>query len=150
MEAELEAAIHALSGHIGPEKLERIRAIVQTNLARGRLDLYLSDHLHTPQDYVRRVAGYYERLHPTLHSLQVLKSEETWLPLYERLQRWAYKFLVRQGVASAQAASLMVEAAQAAAVTIATTYFPYDVEFEPWAVTILRQSCLQLIRHSRP
>jgi RNA polymerase sigma factor (sigma-70 family) len=63
------------------------------------------------------------------------------------MQRWAYRFLVKQGFdASKNTWENAKECAGDAARSILMAYFPYDTDFEPWARVVVRNTCLKFIR----
>lgn len=126
----------------------RIKPILLMNLERGRIDGFIGDDIRLLDAYVERVAAQYRQLHPYIHKLQVERDDEAWEPLFEKLQEWAYNFLLRNNFSATLAThETAMDCGTAAAITLLDAYFPYDTDFEPWAHVIARNACLKFFRN---
>jgi hypothetical protein len=126
---------HALTGEIS--------RIVRANFNDGRVHLFLEgSQAPGVEDYVRLVVKTYRQLSPYVHNLQVRRAKAAILPLYEQLQTWAYNLLLQKshapGMASLKGAEIC---GQTALLAILAAPFPYDIQFESWAMIRLRQVC---------
>src|SRR5688572_22942532 len=90
-DGNLDNGLEKAYGAMGRELAGKIRPIVSVNLARGRVHHFLREReAHTPAGYVSRVAEIYDRTCDYVHEVQVVRSEEVWQPLYDKLMRWAF------------------------------------------------------------
>jgi hypothetical protein len=141
----LEREVEAISQTLSPAAAVELDLIVRANFNDGRVDLFLEgDPSLDIHDYVRLVAETYQQLSPYLHDLQARRSDGAILPLYEQMQRWAYNLLLQKGhTPGMPALEAAVGYARDAILAILLTSFPYDTQFEPWAMLRLRQVCRQ-------
>ncbi len=147
IEAQLEQILSSVAAQRDARFAADLRPILLANLERGRIDFYLNGQAPAQlHEYVWRVADYYQRLSPYLHSLQQAKSPEVWEPLLKTLRQWANAILLHTPGLSIDRDQLSAEYAAASAEKILTAYFPYDTEFEPWAYVLVRNVCRQLLR----
>jgi RNA polymerase sigma factor (sigma-70 family) len=151
LEEALEEVLKLEANKWGNSLVMAIRPIIVTNLRSGRVSYFLDKVVERePAEYVGRVAGFYKQLSPYLHQVQVEKSEEVWRPLFERLQRWVYNFLVSNNFAAdCHTHNRAIEYATEAAATLLTAYFPYDVGFEAWAYILTRNVTCKLLKQSK-
>jgi hypothetical protein len=141
--AALDHEVATISHSLPPALTGEIRRIVRANLSDGRVHLFLEGPGPPGiEDYVRLVAKTYRQLSPYIHDLQVRRAKAVILPLYEQLQTWAYNLLLQKshapGMASLKGAEIC---GQSALLAILAAPFPYDTQFEPWAMMRLRQVC---------
>jgi RNA polymerase sigma factor (sigma-70 family) len=126
----------------------RIKPILLMNLDRGRIHGFIGDDISLLDAYVERVAAQYQQFHPYIHKLQVERDDEVWAPLFEKLQEWAYNFLLRNNFSATLAThEIAMDCGTTAAMTLLDAYFPYDTDFEPWAHVITRNACLKFFRN---
>lgn len=126
----------------------KIKPILLTNLDRGRIDGFIGDNISLLDGYVERVVTHFKQLHPYIYKLQVERDDEVWGPLFEKLQEWAYNFLLRNNFsATPDTHETAMNCGTAAAITLLEAYFPYDTDFEPWAHVIARNACLKFFRN---
>jgi RNA polymerase sigma factor (sigma-70 family) len=125
----------------GSELAAAVAPIIFTNLDKGRLQTYLERESCSPDDYVERVANKYEKWHDHVCAVQIEKRTDVWQPLYEQLQKWAFGYLSRMSYPNYVSQDEKLEQAQACAaetaVVLIDAFFPYDVNFEPWACVVL-------------
>lgn len=145
---EIEQALANFAMRISPEQYTFVRQIIYTNLSRARLKYFLNKHPgHAPTDYVEHVVETYLRLTDYLTQVQVKKTEEVWEPLFERIKKWCGRFLIKNGFSyKPETNELIYEYAQEAALALVHARFPYDTEFDPWAVVIVHNVCLKRMR----
>lgn len=143
----LEDALSPIEVEKGKKMTEAIRPIIYTNLARGRIQQYLDEQQNVNlTDYVRIVAHKYEHLHSYLIKVQVEKDPEIWEELFQKLQRWAYEFLrSKQEVVGRNIIQDAIDCAANASSTILVAQFPFDIDFERWAVLLVQNACEKLI-----
>lgn len=149
IERDIDAALRMVTEFKGAEVAHKIKPILSANLDRGRVQYYLAgdpDRIHA---YVRLVADTFTELAPYLHQLQSKQDPEVWVPLYERMQTWAYNFLLRKNFpAGRDTRDLAVECATEAAIHLLHSHFPYDTAFDPWAHILVQNACRKFIHNS--
>lgn len=147
----LEEALRREARKRGNKVAQALRPILATNLKTGRVGYFLDeDKEREPAEYVERVVGIYQRLNDYIRQVQVEKCEEVWQPLYAKLQRWIYNFLVGHNFAAgAHTQNLAVEYAAEAATAVLTSYFPYDVAFDAWAYILSRNVVCKQLKQSQ-
>lgn len=124
-----------------------IRPILYANLDRGRVETFIGNDLSRVGEYMQRVIEQYARLNLYIQSVQDERSDTVWQPLFQKLQIWAYSFLLRKNFALGDSTRVIAEeCATEAALRILDAYFPYDTDFEPWAHTIITITCLRFFR----
>jgi RNA polymerase sigma factor (sigma-70 family) len=142
----LEQALHSLAEIHEAGFIRQLKLILLKNLDRGRLQSFTEGRLDHVSAYVGRVANSFSTLQPYLTKLQSERDPETWAPLFERMQTWAYNFLLRKGFAAEERTrELAAERATEAAVTILNAHFPYDTDFDPWAHILVQNTCRKFI-----
>jgi RNA polymerase sigma factor (sigma-70 family) len=149
IERGIEAALMMATEFVGADVARKIKPILSANLDRGRVQYFLAgdpDRIHA---YVRLVADNFTKLNPYLHQLQSEQDTEVWAPLYERMQTWAYNFLLRKNFpAGRDTCDLAVECATEAAIHLLHSHFPYDTGFDPWAHILVQNACRKFIQGS--
>lgn len=144
---ELEKALKLLEQKGYPFTAE-IRPILFTNLDRDRIDGFIQGQISCVVEYAQRVADYYVRLCPYIEAVQNERTDEVWEKLFEKLQEWTYNFLLRNNFsATLSTREIAMDCGTAAAITLLDAYFPYDIEFEPWAHIIARNACFKFFRN---
>ncbi len=124
-----------------------IRPILYSNLERGRIEAYLEGDIDRLGEYVERLAARYAGLSASIHEIQTERTNKAWEPLFERMQTWAFNFLVRKGFhADDSTREIAVECASDAASMLMKAHFPYDTDFDPWAHVIVQNACRKFIR----
>ena len=118
------------------------------NLKNGRGNFFLENIPNaSPQDYVFHVVETYERLSPYVQGVQIERSPDIWIELYETLQKFAYNFLVKKGLYSGKSTfHLGIDCATDAAIAILDARFPYDTDFDPWIYNFVKFACLKRIQ----
>lgn len=146
IKSEIDKALQVLSEQQGVSLATKIRPILYANLDRGRVQNYIEDNINRVPEYVTRVTEKYQRLHKFLHEMQIEKVSETWKPVLDQLEKWAYRFLVKKGYPEvATTWQNAMECANEAASKLYRAYFPYDTEFDPWARVIVHNTCMKFI-----
>ena len=146
LQHRLDNALTVLAKEKGEDLARRIKPILLANLDRGRIDTYLDGDPSLLPSYVRLIAQTYSSLNPYLHQLQIEQSHETWEPLFERMQTWAYNYLLRKNFpANANTRDAAVECAAEAATNLLNAHFPYDTKFDAWAHVIVLNACRKYI-----
>ncbi len=142
LQLALEHALHSLAEQRGAELVTAVSPIIFTNLDKGRVQTFLEQSDCSPIDYTWRVADIYEQWHTYLQVVQIEQRDDVWRPLYKKLQTWAFRHLPRIGYPAYASREDHIQQAHAcaakAAITLINAYFPYDVNFEPWAYVLLR------------
>lgn len=148
LQEELDRALARLATRAGKPLADAIRPVLQENLKRGRIQYHLSHTAgSTVSNYVEQVATNYKRCHAHLHQLQVEKSSEVWVPLLKKMECWAYSFLIKNNfVHSEETHQLAQDYSTDAAAVLVRAHFPYDTEFESWAVVLLQHTCRKQLR----
>jgi hypothetical protein len=142
LQQAVERALRLLVEQRGTELVQAVAPIIFTNLDKGRMQTFLERKNCSPGDYVRRVADHYKQWHDYVHAVQIERRSDAWQPLYAQLQQWAFWLLPRIGYPAYARQEEQLEQAQAcaaeAAIALLNAYFPYDVDFEPWAYVLLQ------------
>ena len=147
IKAEIERHIEALAAERGRELADKLRPILYTNLDRERIQAFTDGDSDRLREYIRQVADRYQALNPYIHEIQFEWNETAWETLFQRLQIWAFNFLVRKGFQATPATQeIAAECASDAASTLLKAHFPYDTEFDPWAHIIVQNVCRKFIR----
>jgi hypothetical protein len=138
----LESALKQIAHDQGDEVAQAVRLIVQRNLRSGRLRSVLVQlEAISLEDYVRRVTDCYQNPGPYLVAGQGGRPRYLWEALFPVLQQWAYNWHLGHGLSAAMAADRASTCAKQAALLISSRAFPFDTEFDVWAITLLRQVC---------
>ncbi len=146
LRVEIEQALEKLAELRGDERIRRIRQVVLNNLERERLQTFMDGSCDGIEAYVQHVDRLFAKLHKYLHQLQIERSYDVWEPLFERMQNWAYNFLLRKNFTKhPQTQELAAACATDAALILLNAYFPYDTEFDPWAHILVQNSCRKFI-----
>lgn len=146
--SSVEEALQNLAKEKGNEIAERIKPILYANLDRGRVQTFIDGEIGRVHNYVGRVVDNYLVLSPLIKKLQIERAPEVWEPLSEKLQVWAYNFMLRKNFQTGMSSlEIARECANVAALTILDAHFPYDVDIEPWAHVIVQNVCRKFIRN---
>ncbi len=146
IKSEIEKALKTLSEQQGVSLAAKIRPILYANFDRGRVRNFIEDDIARVYEYVSRVVEKYQHLHGLLHQLQIEKVAEVWKPVLGQMEKWAYRFLVKNGYPEvATTWQNAMECANEAASRLYRAYFPYDTEFDPWARVIVNNVCMKFI-----
>jgi RNA polymerase sigma factor (sigma-70 family) len=144
---QLEQALASLARARSAELANALRPILFANLDRGRVATFTDGHTGRISEYVRALADRYIALSAFLRELQTQGNSAAWEPLFERMQAWAYNFLLRKGFAATFATQDdALECAMDAALILRDAYFPYDTDFDPWAHVIVQNACRKFMR----
>lgn len=139
---ELLAAFEEKDPILGPA----VTRIVRANAESGRMaTIAANDAAFTLAGYVDRVMRCYQEWHEEIHLLQ-MGDEATWLPLYEMMQKWAYRLLERRHFLPGRGTELYEHAitcASDAALVLLEKPFPYDVHYQQWAYRVLSYVCIR-------
>lgn len=147
--SHLEAALRTFAEERDMELARQIKPILLANLDRGRVHSFTEGDPLRIRTYVRRVADGFSALHAHLRQLQTERDPEVWGPLYERMQTWAYNFLLRKNFAADDhTRELAVECAHEAALHLLHSHFPYDTDFDAWAHIIVQNACRKFIHRN--
>jgi RNA polymerase sigma factor (sigma-70 family) len=151
LEEALEEGLKLEAASQGKQVAQALRLIIAANLRSGRVGYFLDEvEGREPAEYVSRVTGFYEALSLYLHQVQVEKLDEVWRPLFEKLQRWIYNFLLNNHFAAGpHTHQRAVEYATEAAVALLTAHFPYDTSFDAWAFILARNVTCKLLKQSK-
>jgi hypothetical protein len=141
-EAYLERIFSKIADQWGDEAARAVRLIVERNLRSGRIQAALTqlDNL-TLEEYVRRVADRYQNCGPYLVGTPEQRQSYRWDALFPTLLQWAYNWYLSRGFTEPVARDRASASARQAALLIAGQTFPYDTEFDVWAITLLCQAC---------
>ncbi len=151
LHSEIEKSLQSLAEEKGEEIAMQIRPILVTNLDRGRVQGFTEGQISRIRDYVSRVAERYELLHDFVYQIQILRSTDVWDPLFNELQTWCFKYLLRKSYNNPSIANEenATECAIDASQTIVNAFFPYDVDFDPWAHMIVIHVCQKFMRSTQ-
>jgi hypothetical protein len=143
-ESQLEAIFVQVGQRHGAAVARQVRLVVDRNLRSGRAGMVLAQTRGlTLAEYVWRVAGHYQEPGPYFSDSRHGR-ELNCQALFTRLQMWAYNWHVRHGMTEERAAQQAPICGRRALLLIAHRPFTYDVPFDAWAVTLLRQLCAEL------
>lgn len=150
LQLALDEAILRLAGGGTTGTAASVRSIVFHNLAQGRVKHFLDGQNGCePYDYVLMVSRYYENLSPYLYRVQVEKAAEDWQPLYEKIRRLAYTYLLHKGFEPGSRSYTFAEdCAGLAGARLVGAYFPYDTDFEPWLCILVQYTCRGQMKES--
>jgi hypothetical protein len=138
----LESVLEKVADRRGGEVAEAVRLIVQRNVRSGRMrSVFAQVEGINLEDYVWRVADRYQNPGPYLVAEQGVRQRYLWEALFPSLQQWAYNWHLDRGLTTRNAVDRASACAKQAALLIARRPFPYDIEFDAWAITLLRQVC---------
>ena len=147
IKAEIEKSLDALADQEDADFVRKIKSILLTNLDRGRIQKFIEGDIGNIQAYVARVADGYESYSQLVNKLQNDNAHEEWEELLEKMQLWAFNFLIRNGYRVESATQeIAEECAVEAAIQILNAYFPFDVSFHSWARVIVQHTCLKYFR----
>ena len=138
---EIQHAIETIGIERSRHLARTIAPVVMTNLELGRVHYFLDKQSYLgPVDYVWLVVEKHEKWHDYLVQIQEVRDHALWLPLYEKLQRWAFHYLSRKnfpqnGRTHTQHA---LDCATEAATRLLHARFPYDVDFDPWLSVLVQ------------
>lgn len=141
-ESDLKKAIERFATLEGGKWTAALEPILLTNHARGRVRYFLDHHENSNlEDYIRRVADYYEQLHEYIHQVQQERRADVWEPIFQKLHRWAFGRLRYKGypVEEIHRRQHHVHCATESAMRILRAHFPYDTGFDPWAFVIVEK-----------
>lgn len=123
-----------------------ICSVVRQNYASGRLYKVINNTgTESVSAYVKRVCGFYEEWHDYVQLIQVDQDQSLWEELFEQLQRWAKSFLRKKRVPYAHRTQYAMDCAADAGAVIASSHYPYDVNFEAWTYVLLRNVSYQYL-----
>ena len=144
---EMERALKGVAQKHGVPFANCIRLIVQENSEKGRLDRFIEGNPpETVSNYVWLVVGGYLQWHEYIEQMQQEKSEDVWRPLSEKLEHWAYHFLLRKGFhPGIETQELAQEYTSEAAMAVLQAPFPYDTELDAWLQQIVIYACCNQI-----
>ena len=147
IKAEIENALNALLGQEDVAFIKHVRSILLTNLDRNRPQRFIEGDIRAVRDYVQRVIDGYQKYEYFIHRLLNEQAVEEWAPLAEKIERWAFWFLVHSGYqADLYTQEIAKECTNEAAIQILHAYFPYDTDFNPWARIIVNNTCRKYFR----
>ena len=127
IKAEIEKSLDALADQEDADFVRKIKSILLTNLDRGRIQKFIEGDIGNIQAYVARVADGYESYSQLVNKLQNDNAHEEWEELLEKMQLWAFNFLIRNGYRVESATQeIAEECAVEAAIHILNAYFPFD------------------------
>jgi len=143
----LEQALEELAQTQDGEFVRQLKPILIANLHRNRVQAYVEEDPARIQAYVWFVAQTFSKLKPHLHKLQTERDTDTWKPLFENMQTWAYSYFLRKGFqADDRTREIAIECATEAAANILNARFPYDTEFDAWAHATVINACRKYIQ----
>jgi RNA polymerase sigma factor (sigma-70 family) len=148
IERAVEQELKNVAQRYGSETATSVHSIVEHNIRKGRLNVYLEGNLGCrPQEYVWLVTENYRQQYGKLYKLQIERSDEEWKPEFDKLQRMAFYFLLRHGFTPGDNTnSIATDYATEAAIALLNAHFPYDTAFEAWETVLLRQVCARQMR----
>jgi hypothetical protein len=142
-ETQLEAIFAQVGQRYGAVVARQVHLIVGRNLRSGRAGMVLAQTRNlTLADYVWRVVAQYREPGPYFSDSRHGR-ELNCQTLFASLQAWAYNWYVRHGQTEEQAAQQASTSGRRALLLIAHRPYTYDVPFDAWAVTLLRQLCAE-------
>ena len=100
MDSQNEKAIETVLKHFDPRRANKIRPIIYANLARGRINAFLSNDNHSLEEYIQIVAENYLAMSDYLYQLQVARSRKLWHELMVQIHQWGHAWFQRQGYLS--------------------------------------------------
>lgn len=143
----LRQAIEGLAQTKGQEFVHKIEEIIFESHSKKHFDNFLTEPKgNTPEDFVNRVATFYEAHHVEVENLLLYRSEEAWLKLYDTLEKRAYRCLRKVGFYPSQnTQEYAEECSQEAATQLLTSHFHYLSSFESWVAILVRNVCYKKI-----
>ncbi len=144
---EIDAALAGITARYGEEVATSIRPILLANVRNGRFKTFSEGQNLPLLKYVERLTDGYQKHHRFIKKLQVEKEDLAWGPLYSQISAWIFNLFLRKGFAPEYCrAEIVPELAQEASIQILNAQFTYDVDFDPWAYTIVRDTCFKYMR----
>lgn len=148
IKAEIYKALEVLADQEGSDLVMKVKSILLINLDRGRVQKVIEENISDVQDYVWRVANGYKNFHHLVNRLQNDKAHGEWKELLEKMQLWAFNYLVRKGYsAEPSTQDIAKECANEAAIQVINAYFPFDTNFYAWVHVIVNNSCRKYFRN---
>jgi len=149
LDAEVKAALAEFISQEDGRLGATVAAIVNANHEKGRVRSFVSGNGLTVDEYIVRVRQYYQQYQSYLDALQIQKDDAEWLSLFAKMQQWAFRFL-RQHTRTKflphrRRVQLTHDCATEACAVLLHAVYPYDVEFDPWAVMLQQNVCLKWI-----
>ena len=144
----LEKGIQLLIQERGESYANHLSSILFTNFEKKRIDKWIDRQAKlSVEDYVQVVAKKYDEIGSYVSRIQIEKSEEEWTDLYLKLRKWAFNFFIKHGLPYGDSTSELADGCAAdAAMKILTAWFPFDVDFDPWAHLLLLNVCRHEVR----
>lgn len=144
----LRQAIARLVETKGPEFAREIEEIIFKRHSKRLFDKFLARNKNnTPEDFVNRVAGYFEELHVEVEALAILPLEKkAWDSIYITLQKKAYCRLRKMGFRPGRDTQTYAqECAQEAVLQLSKSHFHYLSSFESWVIILVRNVCYKQV-----
>ena len=144
---KIDGLLNNLAKQRSPEFAQKIRAILYSNLERGRIDFYISGEIDLINEYAQRVVKNYDKFSAYINTIQIERNEAEWQPLFENMQVWAYNyFLAINHPPGKMTMESAIARATEAAIVLLDAHFPYDTPFAPWARVIVVNTCKKFVR----
>lgn len=137
-------------GERGEAYARKLRAILEENEKRGRLQWYLDQNeSHTIAGYVAKVMRQYDDEHLFIEALQHHKDIPAWLDVQEKTQGMAYRLLLRWGFTAGQCVAVSEDVSQDVCVEILFAHYPYDSNLTAWMSVVVLNVCRKYARQMR-
>lgn len=134
------------------ETIVRVTRVVWLNVTRGRVEAFLgAGRERNLEAYIQRVVDNYCQHHARVEGLQRDRDSALWDPFYQEIQSWVYDYLLGHGFVPNEGTFRLVENYSSFAVEqLLRAHFPYDIQFERWARTVVQNVCRkQMTRDTR-
>lgn len=143
----LRQAIEGLAQTKGPEFVHAIEEIIFESHSKKRFGDFLTEPKgNTPEDFVNRVAVFYEAHHSEMESLFLYGDNEAWQKMYVTLQEMAYNFLLKLGFyPHKDTQNYAQECAQEAGTQLLGSHFHYLCSFQSWVAVLVHNVCYKQI-----
>ncbi|MEM7110953.1 MAG: sigma-70 family RNA polymerase sigma factor [Chloroflexota bacterium] len=129
--------------------VNQVWPVLQINFDRGRITRWQQVTNKPLDDYVRIVLANFQENQHYLHQLQRARDEAVWAELFTQLKSWAYRYLIQKNFQRNQETYDLAQSyATETAIVLLDSHFPFDLDFTPWAVTLLHHTCNRLMRRA--
>ncbi len=138
---ELEQALDRLAGEVGQELVAAIRPIIWQSHTNGRVARRLKREPGlTPAGYVTLVCRRYQEEFDYVCRVRGVRDVVIWQSLSNKLGRAACRFLKCWGYPSHLIPEVALDYTQSVVEPILTSHFPFDIPFDAWIITVLRNT----------
>jgi len=147
---ELDRIFEKITLTRGESYATTLRAIVEENEERGRLNWFLTENKnHTIVKYVEKTMRHYDADHDHIESLQIGRDIQAWETTQQQVQQYAAKILIRFGFTNRLSTLAAEDISQDVCITILHAHYPYDCVMNAWIYVVAMNVSRKYARQMR-